>query len=221
MDLKAQVLRVDGYDTMKPIIRGYIPLTALFIAFGASIILISQSNKDSLLCSVIYSLTLTGLFAVSALYHCPLWNTKTYVLMRNIDHAAIFALIAGTATPITLLGIKGQAGLQLFIILWVIAAVGMVTAIFWTHSPKWARALLYLATGWLAMAYFPDLKTSLGIMNLQLLLIGGILYTVGALIYAFKWPNPFPQVFGYHEIFHTCVVIASGFHYKVIYSLVT
>jgi len=207
---------------MKPLARGYIHQAAFFIAIGACIILIAQSHgARALFSTIIYSLTLTLLYGVSALYHCPTWSRGKYLLLRRIDHAAIFALIAGSATPICLLGLKGESGLRFCSTLWAAAVIGMLIVIFWTDAPKWARAFLYVVIGWLAFPYFPEIKSSLGITDLWLLLMGGIIYTVGALVYALKRPNPFPRVFGYHEIFHILIVIASGFHFSVIYNLAT
>lgn len=200
--------------------RGYIHQAAFIIALGACSLLILHSHDSRELASnIIYSLSLVGLYGVSALYHIPLWNRRAYALMRRVDHAAIFALIAGSATPICLLGIKGQLGEELMAIIWIIAGIGMLIAIFWSHAPKWVRAFLYVSAGWLAIPYLPEIESSLGTTNLWLLLAGGVTYTVGAIIYACKRPDPVPHIFGYHEIFHLLVVIASAFHFSIIYSL--
>ncbi len=207
---------------MKPLIRGYIHQAAFFIAFGACVMLIAQSHGTrSLISNIIYSLTLIGMYGVSALYHSPMWSRRNYLLMRSIDHAAIFACIAGTATPICLLVLKNESGWKLLSIMWAIAAIGMFLTIFWTQGPKWIRACLYVTIGWFAVPYLSEIRSSLGAADTELLLIGGIIYTVGALVYAIKRPNPFPRVFGYHEIFHILVVIASVFYFKVIYFLTT
>jgi len=207
---------------MKPLVRGYIHQAAFFIALGACTLLIAQSRESrALISNIIYSLTLTGMYGVSALYHCPMWSRRNYLLMRSIDHAAIFALIAGSATPICLLGLNNESGWRLLFMLWVIAAIGMFLAIFWTQGPKWVRAFLYVTIGWLAVPYLSEIRSSLGVADTELLLIGGIIYTIGALVYAIKHPDPFPRVFGYHEIFHILVVIASVFYFKVIYGLTT
>lgn len=202
--------------------RGYIHQVAFLVALGACALLISKShNNRALFANVVYSFTLVGLFCTSALYHSPMWSHHAYAFMRRIDHAAIFALIAGTATPICLLALNHQYGGDLLFLIWAVAILGMLITIFWSHSSKWIRAILYLTTGWIAVPYFAEIKIALGAENMSLLLTGGIIYTVGALVYAFKRPNLFPRVFGYHEVFHTLVVIASGFHYFVIYRLVT
>jgi hemolysin III len=117
------------------------------------------------------------------------------------------------------LGIRGQLGQDLIAIIWMIAVIGMAIAIFWCHAPKWVRAILYVTAGWVAIPYLPEIKSSLGMTNWMLLVIGGIIYTLGAIIYACKRPDPVPHIFGYHEIFHILVVVASAFHFSIIFSL--
>lgn len=205
---------------MKPLIRGYIHTAAFFIALAACGMLLARSHgAHTLIPNLVYSISLIGLYGISALYHCPMWNRPAYLLIRRIDHAAIYALIAGTATPICLIGLKGKMGMELLIIMWVGAIVGMMIAIFWSHSPKWIRAIFYVILGWACIPFIPEIKSALGVYNMKLLINGGLIYSLGAVVYAFKHPDPFPRVLGYHEIFHILVVIASGFHFVVIYNL--
>jgi hemolysin III len=207
---------------MKPLARGYIHLAAFFITICACTILVLYSNGAcAIFASIIYSVSLIGQYGVSALYHTRMWSRQKYLLLRRIDHAAIFILIAGTATPICLLKLKNTSGLQLLSIFWLVAIIGMLMTTTWTHVPKWARSLLYLTMGWIGILYFPEIKSSLDTTNIQLLVIGGVTYTLGALIYAFKWPDPFPRVFGYHEVFHVLVVLGSGFHFYLNYNIAT
>lgn len=207
---------------MKPLARGYIHLAAFFITFCACTILIIYSNGTyAIFASVIYSISLIGQYGVSSLYHTRMWTRQKYLLLRRIDHAAIFILIAGSATPICLLKLKNTSGLQLLFVFWLVAIIGMLITTLWTHVPKWSRAVLYVAMGWIGILYFPEIKSSLDTTNIQLLVIGGVAYTLGAIIYAFKWPNPFPSVFGYHEVFHVLVVLGSGFHFCLNYNIAT
>lgn len=200
--------------------RIYIYQGAFLIALSASILLISKSNETyKLVANIIYSLSLSGMYGISALYHCTLWSRKNYLWIRSIDHAAIYALIAGTASPICVIGLNTEPALRLLVLMWLIAFAGMFVSIFWLKGAKWLRLFLYLTLGWLFVLYFSDITSILGIVNSMLLLIGGIIYTIGALVYAFKRPNPYPKIFGYHEIFHVLIVIASIFHYCVIYNL--
>lgn len=205
---------------MKPLARGYIHQAAFFIALGACALLIAQSHGvRALTANIIYSVTLVGMYGISALYHRPMWSRKYYLLMRSMDHAAIFAFIAGSATPICLLGLNNASGWRLLFLFWLLAAIGMSMAVFWTQGPKWARSILYVTIGWFAVPYLSDIKTALGPDYTWLLITGGLIYTAGALVYAIKRPDPFPRVFGYHEIFHVLVVIASIFYFSVIYGL--
>ena len=207
---------------MKPLTRGYIHLAAFFITLCACTILIIYSNGAwAIFASVIYSISLIGQDGVSALYHTRTWSHQKYLLLRRMDHAAIFVLIAGSATPICLLKLKNESGLQLLSILWLVAIIGMLMTTLWTYVPKWSRALLYVAMGWIGIFYFHEIKSSLDTTNIQLLVIGGFAYTLGAMIYAFKWPNPCPRVFGYHEVFHVLVVLGSGFHFCLNYNIAT
>lgn len=205
---------------MKPMIRGYITQAAFIIALIACAMLIYHSQgARALTANIIYSFSLIGMYCVSSLYHSHTWNHQNYLLLKRIDHATIFVLIAGTTTPICLLSLQGNAGWLLLSISWLIAVIGIFKTIFWTHGPKWIRTLLYIMMGWVAIFFLPELKASLGLENMWLIITGGILYTLGALIYAFKHPNPFPKIFGYHELFHVFVVTASACHFFVIYNL--
>ncbi|QMT60168.1 hemolysin III family protein [Legionella sp. PC997] len=207
---------------MRPLARGYIHLAAFFITLYACTILILYSNGVyAIYASIIYSGSLIGQYGVSALYHTRLWSRQKYLLLRRIDHAAIFVLIAGTATPICLLKLKNASGLHLLSILWLVALFGMLITTLWPHVPKWVRSLLYIVMGWIGVLYFPEIKSSLDTTNIQLLVIGGVTYTLGALIYAFKWPDPFPRFFGYHEVFHVFVVLGSGLHFWLNYNIAT
>lgn len=206
---------------MKPQFRGYIPQVAFFIALcGCALLMVHSKNFNTLILNIIYSSTLVGMYGISTLYHRPWWDRRKYLMIRSFDHAAIFALIAGTATPICVLVLKNH-GLQLLFFFWGFAALGMLLTLFYNQSPKWARVFLYVILGWLVIPYFSEMRSHLEMIDFRLLLVGGIFYTLGGLIYALKRPNPFPEIFGYHEIFHILVVIASIFHFVVIYHLTT
>lgn len=202
--------------------RGYIHLVTFFIIlFPCTLLLIYSNGTQALFASLIYTASLIMQYGVSAFYHTKTWSRKNYLILRRIDHAAIFVLIAGSATPICLLSLRDTIGLQLLGIIWLVALIGICTTSIWPHVPKWTRSLLYLLVGWIGVFYFSDIKSSLDVTNIELLILGGLTYTIGALIYAFKWPNPFPSHFGYHEIFHVFVVLASAFHFALNYNLAT
>lgn len=214
-------MKTDLSAITKPLLRGHFHQAAFFFALGACAMLIAASHEArALTANIIYSLSLCGLFGISALYHRPQWKPEARMWMRRLDHAAIFVLIAGTGTPICLLAIPGEAGDRLLTIVWAAAAVGVTQSLFWVKAPKWLAAILYIIMGWLAVPYMPEIKNALGPGSVWALMIGGIIYTAGALVYALKRPNPAPLVFGYHEVFHLLVIVAAAFHFIVIASLV-
>lgn len=201
----------------KPLLRGHFHQAAFFFALGACAMLLDKTRGWLQIGAIlVYSLSLSGLFGISALYHRPQWSPRMRMWMRRLDHAAIFILIAGTCTPLFLLGIPSDSGKKLLMIVWIAASIGILQSLFWTNAPKWLAALLYVIVGWLAVPYLPELKASLGVLSTTLILAGGIIYTLGAIVYALKRPNPFPKTFGYHEIFHVMVVIAAFTHFIVI-----
>jgi hemolysin III len=205
---------------VKPLLRGHFHQAAFFVAVGACAVLLAEAAKTNAVGAIfIYSLGLCGMLGISALYHRPQWGHAGRLWMKRLDHAAIFLMIAGTGTPVALLGVPGSSGEKLRNIFWGVAVLGILQSLFWVKAPKWVSALLYVGMGWLALPYLAELKTALGSAGLAFLLAGGIVYTVGAVIYALKRPNPWPHVFGYHEIFHLLVVVAAVLHFCCVYRL--
>jgi hemolysin III len=204
-----------------PLLRGYIHQEAFFVALGACLLLIFKSSSPmAQLASLIYSMGLLILLGISAFYHRHDWPPKARAVLRRLDHSAIFLLIAGTFTPICLLALSPQAGHRLLLIIWIVALFGILQSIFWTRAPRLLNALFYVVTGWIALPYFYELKSALGIQNLLLLVLGGITYSVGALFYAVKKPNLSPNIFGYHELFHVFTIVGATLHFIVIYQLI-
>lgn len=205
----------------KPFLRGHFHQAAFFFCLGACAMLIAEcKDLKSTIAILIYSVSLCGLFGVSALYHRVEWKHNARMWMRRLDHAFIFILIAGTGTPICFLVLNELHGKQFFIMVWSAALIGIIQSLFWVKAPKWVSAILYIGVGWMALPYLPEIYNALGLGKLILLLIGGVFYTVGALIYAFKFPNPSPAYFGYHEIFHVLVIVAAVFHFLMIRTLI-
>jgi hemolysin III len=166
---------------------------------------------------VIYSATVCGLFGISALYHRRAWSERGYQIMKRMDHSMIFIFIAGTYTPFCVeLLTPGKAALMLSLI-WAGALGGVALKTIWPHLPRWVGAPLYLALGWGAVAILPDVLHTAGVTCLVLLMIGGIIYSVGAIFYAMRRPNPWPTVFGHHEFFHACTLVAAICHHIAIY----
>lgn len=206
---------------VKPLLRGRFHQAAFYFALGACSMLIAKSNSpDSFMASVVYSFSLCTLYGVSAIYHLHHWNEQKRRWMKRVDHAAIFVLIAGTGTPIFLLGLPHEVSFKLLILIWSMAAAGVLQSLFWIKAPKWLASVFYVIAGWLVVPYLPEMRASLSPTNVNLIFAGGIFYTLGAVIYAIKRPNPYPHIFGYHEIFHLFVIVASICHFIVVNSLV-
>lgn len=206
----------------RPILRGHSHQAAFFFALGAcSVLLLNIHSKEAILAMAIYSVSLIGLFGISALYHRITWkNPRHRLLMKRIDHAAIFILIAGTSTPLSMLALSPVYGIKLLTLVWSAAFVGIMQSLFWITAPRWLKTSFYVIVGCLIIPFFPQLKSALSMSEVWLLVVGGIVYITGAIIYALKRPNPIPQVFGYHEVFHLLVIAGASFHFLVNYKLV-
>lgn len=206
---------------LKPLLRGHFHQAAFFFALGACAMLIANTRGEGALgAALVYSLSLVCMFGVSALYHRPQWRPEARAVMKRFDHAAIFVLIAGTGTPIAWLALAPNDGAILLSALWITAAVGILQSVFWTRAPKWISVGLYIICGWISAPYIPEIRQALGKPGVWLLVSGGLVYTLGALIYAAKKPDPYPRVFGYHEVFHLLVIFAAVLHFIVIVRLV-
>lgn len=155
------------------------------------------------------------LFGISALYHRINWKPKTKVMLKRFDHANIFLLIAGTYTPLAVLALPPSKGVLLLVMVWSGALLGIFFRVFWVHAPRWLYVALYILLGWAAMMYVVDLFQA-NVAMMVLVIVGGLAYTAGAVIYGMKKPNPIPGVFGFHEIFHTLTVIAFMCHWTAI-----
>lgn len=206
---------------VKPFLRGRFHEAAAFASLGAGLMLVAQCEDAlSRLAAIIYSLSLISLFAISGLYHRVQWSPKARQWMRRLDHAAIFGLIAGTMTAVFLLALPREQSAKPLILIWVISLLGMIQVLFWISAPKWVATIMYIGAGWMALPYLREISRTIGAVGSALLVAGGVIYTLGALVYALKRPNPFPKIFGYHEIFHICVILAAVAHFAVIQQLV-
>ncbi len=156
----------------------------------------------------IYSICLSAMFGVSAAFHRHTWSTQARLRMRRLDHSMIFAAVAGTYTPIALLALHGETQVFILWLAWLGALTGIILQLAWARAPKWLNSLVYLALGWAAILVLPELFRSSGIEALSLLVLGGVFYSIGAIVYALRKPDPIPEVFGYHEVFHAFVIIA-------------
>jgi len=156
------------------------------------------------------------MFGASALYHIPDWTPKRRAWLRRLDHAGIYCLIAGSYTPVGLLVLHGAWQTVVLAIVWSGSAVAIFIRLFWITAPKWISVVVSISLGWVGVVALPEVVAGAGLACMLLILAGGIAYSVGAVVYALKRPDPFPTVFGYHEIFHLLIVIAVALQYSAI-----
>ena len=201
---------------LKPTWRGWIHVGTFPIAIAGGIVLIVLADGlTAKLAAAVFMATSMLLFGNSALYHRFNWKERTRVILKRIDHANIFLLIAGTYTPLALLALPPSKGLLLLALVWGGTLLGIGFRVFWINAPRWLYVILYLALGWAAVMYLGDLLTA-NLAMMMLVVVGGLFYTVGAVVYGLKKPNPVPGVFGFHEIFHTLTVLAFLCHWTAI-----
>jgi hemolysin III len=202
---------------VKPRLRGVSHAYAFFVSLACGVALILRaSDGRARLAATIYALAVSALFGTSALYHTHTWRPRARRWMRRLDHSMIFVLIAGTYTPVALLALKGSLGSTILVVVWAGALGGVLFKLVWIDAPKWVFAAVYIALGWVAASVFGQLPAAIGWLGVAGLAAGGLLYTVGAVVYASGRPNPLPKVFGYHEVFHALVIAAAALHYAVI-----
>ena len=198
---------------LKPTWLGWIHAGTFPLTIVAGIVLIALAEGAAAKwASAVFTLTSMLLFGLSALYHRFDWSPRTKVILKRVDHANIFLLIAGTYTPLAILALPPDKGWLLLGIVWGGALLGIGFRVFWIHAPRWLYVALYLLLGWAAVMYLGDLLAS-SVPMMVLVIVGGLLYTVGAIVYALKEPNPWPGHFGFHEIFHVCTVLAFMCHW--------
>jgi len=205
---------------LKPQLRGVSHQVSFFVAAAAGAWLLSQARGAMFWGCVVYLFALCGQFAVSALYHRPTWQPVARQWWRRLDHSFIVILIAGTGTPLAL-KLPPDDSRALLLVLWVGAGLGVLRALVWITAPKPVAALVALGLAWFTSPFIPALNSGLGTVSVAWLLGGGVLYSLGALAYATKRPNPWPAVFGYHEVFHAFVVLAAACHFVVVARVVT
>ena len=205
----------------RPALRGVFHVVAAVVAFPATAWLVSRAGSHTAeFAAGVYGGSLVVLFTISATYHRVFWtDQKIRSAVGRIDHSAIFVLIAGTYTPFCLL-LASAAGYALLATVWASAMVGMVIVVFFPQTPKPVRSAIYVLLGWLIVPFLPALHAALGARPFVLILVGGACYTVGAVVYAVRRPDPFPTVFGFHEIFHLLVVVAAACQYLAVLAAV-
>jgi hemolysin III len=211
----------DTLEPLKPKLRGWLHAGTLPVATGAGLVLTALApSSTTRLAATIFTVSAILLFGVSALYHRFSWGPRAQSLLRRFDHANIFLLIAGTYTPFAILLLNGADRVALLTAAWGGAIVGVLFRVLWVDAPRWLYTPIYLALGWVAVFWLQDFYRLGGGVVVTLLAAGGLLYSLGAVVYGLKRPNPSPRWFGFHEVFHACTVAAFVTHYVAV-SIVT
>jgi len=206
---------------IKPKLRGWLHLGTVPLALAAGIVLIALSpTTDTRIGSSVFVASALILFTCSAIYHRGTWSFRTWNVLRRLDHSNIFVLIAGSYTPFTLIFLEGTAQAVLLTTVWSGALLGVVFRVFWTDAPRWLYTPIYIALGWAAVFFLPQFidgvsrnGVGMGVAALIMVAVGGILYTLGGVVYGFQRPDPWPTWFGFHEVFHTLTILAFVSHY--------
>lgn len=206
------------HGRVKPRFRGWIHVHSAAVAIVAGAALVSVSwalaSTRAGLATLVYTAAIVTMFAVSATYHRVQWRSATArAWMRRLDHSTIFIFIAGSYTPFAVLAMPPEAGHLVLWIVWGGALAGITLTVCWPTAPRWVGVPLYLLLGWVAVWFAPTIVHVAGVAAMVLLATGGVLYSVGALLYGLRWPDPWPTTFGYHEFFHAFTAIAAICHY--------
>ncbi|MFI6427446.1 hemolysin III family protein [Promicromonospora sp. NPDC050880] len=203
---------------IKPRLRGWIHAGTFPFALAASIVLIALAPTTAgKISASVFGLSACLLFGVSAVYHRGNWSPRTDAVLRRLDHTNIFLIIAGTYTPLAVLLLPPGQGTVLLTLVWSGALLGLLARVFWLNAPRWVYVPVYLALGWVAVAYMGQFWAIGGPAVVWLILAGGIAYTLGAIVYGTKKPDPSPAWFGFHEIFHVFTVLGFACHVVAIY----
>jgi hemolysin III len=184
------------------------------VGLGIPLVLTAHAGKARI-AAIVFALCVAGCFGASALYHRPTWQPNVRGWLARLDHAGVYLLIAGTYTPFGLLVLSTNWAIPVLSIVWTGSLIAIVLKIFWLKKPKWLSAVIALSLGWVALAAISQLL-KLSVPALALVLAGGLMYSAGGVIYALRRPDPFPTVFGYHELFHALTVAAAGCQYAAI-----
>jgi hemolysin III len=209
----------------RPRARGWIHLCSAVtsIVGGLALVLVAglTTSLTGLVATVIYTVTIVAMFSVSAIYHRKHWHSPAALKwMKRLDHSAIFVFIAGSYTPFALLAMPPQTAARVLTIVWTGAAAGVALKMLWPSAPRWVGVPLYLLLGWVAIWFAGTLLEGAGPIVVFLLVLGGFFYQVGVTFYAFRWPNPWPHTFGYHEFFHAFTAAAAVSHYIAVWFVV-
>lgn len=202
---------------VKPRLRGLSHEIAFFLALPLGVALALEADTATgRVAAIVFAASVAAMFGASGLYHRVDWPEKRRLWMRRLDHAGIYGLIAGTYTPFGLLVLRGNWRVVVLAIVWSGTAAAVLLKFVWVDAPKWLSAVTGIGLGWVGVVVFPQLLDRIGLGGSLLVLAGGLGYTAGALVYAFRRPDPVPAVFGYHELFHAFVIVAVGCQYAAV-----
>ena len=209
---------------IKPRLRGWLHTYAALasVAGGATLVSVSAALRGpgAGLATALYSVTVTLLFGTSALYHRYPWQPRAHQIMKRLDHSMIFIFIAGTYTPIAALGLRSTQAVAVLAVVWTGALLGVGLQCGWPDAPRWLSVPCYIGLGWVALFVLPELIENGQPAALVLIAAGGLVYTAGGVVYGLRRPNPVPAVFGFHEVFHLCTLVAAACHYIAIWLVV-
>lgn len=202
---------------VKPLLRGWIHAAAAVAALALAVTLgwLSRGDAPRFATLLIFCLSMAELYTVSAVYHIGGWAPRPKRVLRALDHSNIFVLIAATYTPLCFNVLSGWVRVALLVAIWLLALTGILLTLFAPGLPRWLTTGLYVGMGWVALLALPAFAAVLPWTAIAMLLAGGVLYTIGGVIYARRWPDPFPRIFGFHELFHLFVV-AGGVAFAVL-----
>jgi hemolysin III len=207
------------FEKVKPKFRGISHLLGFIASIGGFVLLATApATGTQYVAGLIYGFGQSAMLGLSALYHVPTWSPSARAVLRRVDHSGIFLQIAGTFTPVAVLHAHGHWDVWLTV-MWVGGVLGMIFMIGWTHAPRGLRAAVYVVLGLIALPVVADMPAVIGMTRVGVLLVGAAIYILGAVVYARRWPNPNPRVFGYHELFHVMVVVAAALHFVVVLDL--
>ena len=203
--------------TLKPRLRGWIHLGSFPLVLLAGAVLVTLApDARTRVATAVFGLTAALLFGVSALYHLGTWSPRVHTALKRLDHSNIFLIIAGTYTPFAVLLLEDRPARLLLTVIWATALAGIAFRVLWIGAPRWLYVPAYIAMGWLAVAFLPEFLAVGEPVVLSLVVLGGVLYTLGGLVYALRRPDPSPRWFGFHEIFHVLTVVAFIAHYVAV-----
>jgi hemolysin III len=208
---------VDVVPPQRPLLRGVSHLIAFVAVVPLGILLgLAADSGLARAGAVAFAASVTAMFGASALYHRVMWRPRVRPWIRRLDHAMIFTLIAGTYTPFGLIVLRGNWRVSILAVVWSGAAVAILVKLVWVNAPKWVAASIAIGLGWVGGIVMPQIVHRIGVGGTTLLLVGGVAYTAGAIVYAVQRPDPVPGVFGYHEVFHAFVIAAVACQYVAV-----